>query len=34
VHRDRTGRGQRLDIRMFETMAGFVMGDHMGGLTL
>ena len=33
VHRDRTGRGQRVDIQMFETMAGFVMGDHMGGLT-
>src|SRR5271154_6580838 len=33
VHRDRTGRGQRLDIPMFETMAVFVMGDHMGGLT-
>jgi crotonobetainyl-CoA:carnitine CoA-transferase CaiB-like acyl-CoA transferase len=33
VHRDRTARGQRLDIPMFETMAGFVMGDHMGGLT-
>jgi crotonobetainyl-CoA:carnitine CoA-transferase CaiB-like acyl-CoA transferase len=33
VHRDRTGKGQRLDIPMFETMAGFVMGDHMGGLT-
>ncbi len=33
VHRDRTGHGQRLDIPMFETMAGFVMGDHMGGLT-
>jgi crotonobetainyl-CoA:carnitine CoA-transferase CaiB-like acyl-CoA transferase len=33
VHRDRTGRGQRLDIPMFETMASFVMGDHMGGLT-
>ncbi|WP_407160058.1 CaiB/BaiF CoA transferase family protein [Bradyrhizobium sp. STM 3557] len=33
VHRDRTGRGQRLDIPMFETMTGFVMGDHMGGLT-
>jgi formyl-CoA transferase len=32
VHRDRTGRGQRVDIPMFETMAGFVMGDHMGGL--
>jgi len=33
LHRDRSGRGQRLDIPMFETMAGFVMGDHMGGLT-
>lgn len=33
VYRDRTGHGQRLDIPMFETMAGFVMGDHMGGLT-
>src|SRR5215218_3477041 len=33
VDRDRTGRGQRVDIPMFETMAGFVMGDHMGGLT-
>src|ERR1043165_223958 len=25
VHRDRSGRGQRVDIPMFETMAGFVM---------
>jgi crotonobetainyl-CoA:carnitine CoA-transferase CaiB-like acyl-CoA transferase len=33
VHRDRTGQGQRVDIPMFETMAGFVMGDHLGGLT-
>jgi len=33
LHRDRTGRGQRLDIPMFETMTSFVMGDHMGGLT-
>src|SRR5256884_5791877 len=33
VHRDKTGQGQRVDIPMFETMAGFVMGDHMGGLT-
>jgi crotonobetainyl-CoA:carnitine CoA-transferase CaiB-like acyl-CoA transferase len=33
VDRERTGRGQRVDIPMFETMAAFVMGDHMGGLT-
>jgi crotonobetainyl-CoA:carnitine CoA-transferase CaiB-like acyl-CoA transferase len=33
VHRDRTGEGQRVDIPMFETMASFMMGDHMGGLT-
>jgi crotonobetainyl-CoA:carnitine CoA-transferase CaiB-like acyl-CoA transferase len=33
LHRDRTGRGQRLDVPMFETMAGVVMGDHLGGLT-
>jgi crotonobetainyl-CoA:carnitine CoA-transferase CaiB-like acyl-CoA transferase len=30
-HRQRTGEGQRLDIPMFETMAGFVLADHMGG---
>jgi crotonobetainyl-CoA:carnitine CoA-transferase CaiB-like acyl-CoA transferase len=33
VHRDRTGQGQRVDIPMFETMASFMMGDHLGGLT-
>ncbi|MEZ5764350.1 MAG: CoA transferase [Xanthobacteraceae bacterium] len=33
IHRDRTGKGQRLDVPMFETMAGFVLGDHLGGLT-
>ena len=33
VHRDKTGEGQRVDIPMFETMASFMMGDHMGGLT-
>lgn len=33
VHRDRTGKGQRVDIPMFETMVAFVLGDHLGGLT-
>lgn len=31
--RQHTGRGQRLDVPMFETMVGFVLGDHLGGLT-
>ena len=26
-------RGQRLDVPMFETMVGFVLGDHLGGLS-
>jgi crotonobetainyl-CoA:carnitine CoA-transferase CaiB-like acyl-CoA transferase len=33
VRRGRTGRGQQVDIPMFETMVGFVLGDHLGGLT-
>jgi formyl-CoA transferase len=33
VHRERSGRGQRVDVPMLETMSSFVMGDHMGGLT-
>ena len=28
-----TGHGDRVDIPMFETMASFVLGDHLGGLT-
>lgn len=31
--RHRTGRGQRVDVPMFETMVAFVMGDHLGGLS-
>lgn len=33
VHRNTTGKGQRLDVPMFETVASFVLGDHLGGLT-
>lgn len=33
VARDRSGRGDRVDVPMFETMVAFVLGDHMGGLT-
>jgi crotonobetainyl-CoA:carnitine CoA-transferase CaiB-like acyl-CoA transferase len=32
-HRQKTGEGQRSDIPMCETMASFVLGDHLGGLT-
>ena len=33
VHRDRTGKGQAVDLPMFETIAQLVLGDHMGGRT-
>lgn len=33
VARGRTGKGDRVDVPMFETMVGFVLGDHLGGLT-
>ena len=32
LSRARTGLGQRVDVPMFETMASFVLGDHMSGL--
>ena len=31
--RERTGKGQAIDVPMFETMIEFVMGDHLSGLT-
>jgi len=33
IERNRSGRGQRVDVPMFETMVGFVMSDHLGGLS-
>ncbi len=31
VARGRTGRGQQIDVPMFETMASIMLGDHLGG---
>ncbi len=33
IHRGKTGRGQQIEVPMFETMAQWVLGDHMGGKT-
>ncbi len=33
LHRARTGRGQAVQVTMFETMVPFVLGDHMNGET-
>ncbi len=33
VHRERSGKGQAVDVPMFETIAQLVLGDHMGGRT-
>jgi crotonobetainyl-CoA:carnitine CoA-transferase CaiB-like acyl-CoA transferase len=31
-HRNKSGAGQHIEVPMFETMAQFVIGDHMGGM--
>lgn len=33
IRRQRTGRGEAVDVTMFETMARMVLGDHLGGDT-
>lgn len=33
IYRDKSGRGQQIEVPMFETMAQWVLGDHMGGKT-
>jgi crotonobetainyl-CoA:carnitine CoA-transferase CaiB-like acyl-CoA transferase len=33
LYRDKTGHGQQIEVPMFETMAQWVLSDHMGGKT-
>lgn len=33
IHREKTGRGQSVEISMLETMVPYVMSEHMAGLT-
>lgn len=33
IERQRSGQGQRIDVPMFETMVGFVLSDHLSGLS-